>query len=100
MFASSAVSSRAAVRPSEACGHRPTLASLRPRQVIESNDLVGTTVAVSEVGLGSVMLSEVGPLHRIDCTYDARTGMLSAMTLVQQIGLAQITHSIQLVGQQ
>jgi hypothetical protein len=76
------------------------LANLRPRQVIESNDLVGTTVAVSQVGQGSVTLSEVGPLHRIDCTYDARTGMLSAMTLTQQIGLAQITHSIQLAGQQ
>jgi len=76
------------------------LAKLRPQQVIESNELVGTTVAVSQIGQGFVMLSEVGPLHRIDCTYDARTGMLSTMTLVQQIGLAQITHSIQLAGQQ
>ncbi len=76
------------------------LARLRPQQVIESNDLVGTTVTVSQVGQGFVTLSEVGPLHRIDCTYDKRTGILSAMTLTQQIGLAQITHSIQLAGQQ
>jgi len=76
------------------------LANLRPQQVIENNNLVGTTVAVSQVGPGSVTLSETGPLHRIDCTYDKRTGILSAMTLTQQIGLAQITHSIQLAGQQ
>ena len=76
------------------------LAKLRPQQVIESNNLVGTTVTVSQVGQGFVMLSEVGPLHRIDCTYDKRTGILSAMTLTQQIGLAQLTHSIQLAGQQ
>lgn len=76
------------------------LANLRPQQLIESNEPVGTTVAVSQVGQGFVTLSEVGPLHRIDCTYNTRTGMLSAMTLTQQIGLAQITHSIQLTGQQ
>ena len=76
------------------------LANLRPRQVIESNDLVGTTVAVSEMGQGFVTVSETGPLHRTDCTYDARTGILSAMTLTQQIGLARITHSIRLASQQ
>jgi len=65
------------------------LANLRPQQVIEINELVGTTIAVSEVRQGFVMLSEVGPLHRIDCTYDTKTGMLSAMTLTQQIGLWQ-----------
>jgi hypothetical protein len=80
--------------PSEA------LVSLRPGQVIETNDKVGTTVTVSQVRQGSVVISEVGPLHRADWTYDARTGMLSATTLTQQIGLAQITHSLQLTGQQ
>jgi hypothetical protein len=77
-----------------------TPAGLRPRQVIETNDHVGTTVAVSEAGPGFVTLSKTGPLHRTDCTYDTRTGMLSAMTLTQQIGLARITHSLQLTGQQ
>jgi hypothetical protein len=76
------------------------LANLRPQQVIESSNLVGTTVAISQVRQGFVTLSETGPLHRIDYTYDKRTGMLSAMTLMQQIGLAQITHSIQLAGEQ
>ncbi|MBN2271844.1 MAG: hypothetical protein JXN61_14600 [Sedimentisphaerales bacterium] len=76
------------------------LANLRPQQVIETNNIVGTTVAVSQVGPGSVTISEAGPLHRIDWTYDRRTGILSAMTLAQQIGLAQLTHSIQLAGQQ
>jgi len=60
---------------------------------------VGTTVTVGEVGQGSVTLRETGPLHRSDSTYDAKTGRLSAVTLVQQIGLARITHSIRLAGQ-
>ena len=76
------------------------LASLRPQQVIETNDKVGTRVIISDVRQGSVTISEIGPLHRSDCTYDAKTGMLSAMTLTQQIGLAKITHRIQLTGQQ
>ena len=76
------------------------LAALRAQQVIERNDLVGTTVTVSAAGPDSVTLSETGPLHRADYTYDARTGILSATTLVQQIGLARITHSLRLVGQQ
>ena len=46
------------------------------------------------------MWPETGPLHRMDWTYDARTGMLSATTLTQQIGLAQITHTLRLTGQQ
>lgn len=47
---------------------------------------------------GSVTISEAGPLHRTGCAYDTRTGVLSAMTLVPQIGLASITHRIQLVS--
>jgi hypothetical protein len=73
---------------------------MHPQQLIESNDHVGTTITVSQVGQHTVTLSETGPLHRIDSTYDKGTGILSAMTLMQQIGLAQITHSIQLAGQQ
>jgi hypothetical protein len=76
------------------------LAGLRPGQVIETNDKVGTTVTVSDVRPGAVTISEVGPLHRSDCTYDTRTGMLSATTLTQQIGLARIIHSLRLIGQQ
>jgi hypothetical protein len=75
------------------------LGSLRPGQLIETNDKVGTTVTVSDVRPGSVTISEVGSLHRTDCTYDTRTGVLAAMTLTQQIGLARITHSIRLVAQ-
>jgi hypothetical protein len=76
------------------------LGALRPRQVIERHDLIGTTTAVSSAGQGFVTITETGPLHRIDCTYDARTGILSALTLAQQIGIANITHSIRLAGQQ
>jgi len=76
------------------------LVNLHPQQVIEHHDLIGTTITVGDVRQGFVTLSEVGPLHRIDCTYKSRTGILSAMTITQQIGLARITHSIQLVGEQ
>jgi hypothetical protein len=76
------------------------IAGLRPQQVIETNKLVGATVTVSRKTQDSVTISEVGPLHHVDWTYDAKTGMLSAMTLTQQVGLAQITHSIQLSGRQ
>lgn len=76
------------------------LAGLRPGQVIETNEKVGITIVVSDVRAGAVTVSETGPLHRTDCTYDTRTGILSAMTLMQQIGLARITHSIRLTGQQ
>lgn len=76
------------------------LTRLRPQQVIETNELVGTVTAVSEVGPGSVTISETGPLHRNDCTYDTKTGLLSAVMLTQQIGLARITHSLRLAGQQ
>ncbi|MBN1509993.1 MAG: hypothetical protein JW955_24320 [Sedimentisphaerales bacterium] len=75
------------------------LAGLRPGQTIETNDKVGTSVTVSDVTGGSVTIRETGPLHRMDCTYDAATGMLSATTLTQQIGLARITHSLRLTGQ-
>jgi len=76
------------------------LTSLRRGQVIESHALVGTTVSVSNVGPGFVTFTETGPLHRIDFTYDTRSGMMSALTLAQQIGLARITHMMQLSGQQ
>jgi hypothetical protein len=75
------------------------LQRLRRGQVIDRNDRVGTTVTVSQAGQGPVTLSEVGPLHRIDCTYDARTGILSGLTQTQQIGLATMTHSLRLAGQ-
>lgn len=74
------------------------LGDLRPQQVIERNEHVGTTVVVTELRPDAVTISEIGPLHRFDCTYDRRTGIMSAMRLVQQIGLGQITHSIQLAG--
>lgn len=76
------------------------LAKLRPMQVIESNELVGTNIAVSAVGQGFVTLTETGPLHKIDCSYDTQTGIMSAMTVTQQIGMAMMTHNIRLAGQQ
>jgi hypothetical protein len=76
------------------------LARLRPGQVIETNQRVGISVTVAEVKPGLVTLSEIGPLHRIDSAYDTKTGILSALTQTQQIGLASMVHSLRLVGQQ
>jgi hypothetical protein len=76
------------------------LANLRTQQVIERHDIVGTTILVSNAGAGIVTLSEIGPLHRMDWTYQTNTGMLSGVTLTQQIGMAQITHTLRLSGQQ
>ncbi len=76
------------------------LARLKPRQVIETHKRVGITIAVSQVTPGSVTLTEAGPQHRADWTYDSRTGILSATTLTQQIGLARVTHTLRLAGQQ
>jgi len=76
------------------------MANLRPGQVIESNNLVGTTNTISEVRPNFVILSEIGTLHRIDCTYDARTGILSAMTFTQQVAMSTMSQSLRLVGQQ
>ncbi|MFC1636731.1 hypothetical protein ACFL5Z_18030 [Planctomycetota bacterium] len=76
------------------------LRNLRTQQVIERHDLVGTTTIVSSAGGGYVTLTETGPLHRLDWTYETTTGMLSGVNLTQQIGLAQITHTLRLSGQQ
>ena len=76
------------------------LRNLRTQQVIERHDLVGTTTLVSNAGGGYVTLTETGPLHRLDWTYETTTGMLSGVNLTQQIGLAQITHTLRLSGQQ
>jgi len=74
------------------------LVNLRPGQVIETHNLVGTSIAVSRTGPGFVTITETGPLHRLDCTYDTRTGTLSGLMLGQQIGLGTTTHTLRLVG--
>jgi hypothetical protein len=71
------------------------LATMRQGQVLEQNEHVGTTMTVSAAGGGAVMISEVGPKHRIDCTYDVRNGVLNGMNLEQQIGLGRIIHRVQ-----
>jgi hypothetical protein len=76
------------------------LANLSPQQVIERNDLIGTTISVSRIDPGYVTLTETGPLHRMDAGYDKSTGILSAVTITQQIGLATITHNVRLSSRQ
>ena len=75
------------------------LAQLRPQQPIERNDIVGTTTVVSNVGPGGVTITETGPLHRLDYTYNTQTGMLSTMTITQRVGMANMIHNVQFTGQ-
>ncbi|MBN1973729.1 MAG: hypothetical protein JW787_08830 [Sedimentisphaerales bacterium] len=75
------------------------LVKLRPQQLIERNELVGTTTTVTQAGADSVTLSETGPLHKISCTYNTKTGILTATTTSQQIGLAEIIQNLKLTSQ-
>ncbi|MGA2440491.1 MAG: hypothetical protein ABSH08_06010 [Tepidisphaeraceae bacterium] len=72
------------------------LAQLRRGQVVETDQFVGTTTTVSRADDRSVTLTEAGPLHRIDCTYDTSSGILVMMHVEQQFGLATITHDMRL----
>lgn len=74
------------------------MADLRPQQVLDRNDVVATTTVVSNVGPGFVTITESGPMHRIDYTYDRRTGVMSALMLAQQIGMATTTRNLQLTN--
>jgi hypothetical protein len=76
------------------------LLKLRQGQLIERNDLVGTTITVTQTSADSVTLSETGPSHSINCTYSTKTGIMSAMTTNVQIGLAQIMQNLKLTNQQ
>lgn len=74
------------------------LVKLRQGQLIERNDLVGTTITVTKTGTENVTLSETGPLHSVSCIYNTKTGMLSSTTTTVQIGLAQIIHTLKLTN--
>ncbi len=76
-----------------------TLGNLSTGKVIEKHSVLGTTTSVSQVGSGYVIVSEVGPQHRIDYAYNIQTGILAGMTLTQQLGLGTTIHSLELVGQ-
>lgn len=72
---------------------------LRQNQVIDKNDITKTTTVVSDVGPRGVVISEIGALHRIDWAYDAASGMLAAIDVTTQNGVARTKTHQQLSGQ-
>ncbi len=75
------------------------MAGLQRGQVIDRNRVIGTVLSVSDVGPRGATITETGPLHRRDWSYDARSGMLVGIQIVQQVGLGQVTHRVSLTGQ-
>jgi hypothetical protein len=74
--------------------------ALQQGQVLDRNDVVHTTLTVTQAGGGTVTLTEMGQRHRTDWTYDASSGVLSAMSTSQQVGLATVTRRVQLARAQ
>ncbi len=60
------------------------LAKLRQGQTIDRDPFTQVTATVAGAGQGLVTLSEVGPGQRTDFSYNARTGMLTALRLTNE----------------
>lgn len=73
------------------------LARLTQGQLIDRCEIVGYTTSVAATNADFVTISEAGPLHRNDFTYDARSGLLAAVTRVQQLGDTQHVLELRLV---
>ncbi|MEX2214221.1 MAG: hypothetical protein WD768_08845 [Phycisphaeraceae bacterium] len=75
------------------------MAELKAEQVIDSVDAIKSKTVVSEVGRGYVVISEIGQLHRTDCTYDATSGILTTIVFTKRDQLSTATTQLKLVGQ-
>jgi hypothetical protein len=73
------------------------LARLHPGQPIERVEAVGIETVVSEAAGGRVVISEQGPLRRIDYAYDLATGVLDGVTIAQQVGITRFVYAMQLL---
>ncbi|MFI5381295.1 MAG: hypothetical protein ACHRHE_18515 [Tepidisphaerales bacterium] len=74
------------------------LNKLQRGQVLDRNEITQTVQSVADVGPRQVTISEVGPLHRSDLTYDTTSGMLIGVNLTQQVGLATMGVRATLAG--
>lgn len=75
------------------------LAALKAGQVIETNDIIKTKTAVTDIGRGYVTISEMGQIHRLDVSYDTTSGIMAGVTLRQQNQIAVTTTQLRLSGQ-
>jgi hypothetical protein len=73
------------------------LATLRAGQSIDAVAELHTTTSVTAADGARVTLTEVGPAHRIDATYDVATGVLAHVTIVQSGALARTVLELTLV---
>ena len=74
------------------------LGKLRQGQVIDRDALTQVTTQVAAGGGGRVVISEVGPVQRMDYTYDARSGMLVGVTSYDQV--LHMRRELRLTGSQ
>lgn len=58
---------------------------------------IGATVSVSAANANQVVITEEGPLHRIDYVYDVGSGILTGYTLKQQVSITQMVYEMHLV---
>lgn len=72
------------------------LAQLRPGQPIERVAAVGIETSVSDTAGGRIVISEQGPLHRVDYAYDLATGVLDAVNITQQVGITRFDYALRL----
>ena len=74
------------------------LAKLRQGQVLDRDPLTKVTIQVTGVGGGRVTVSEIGQVHRMAYTYDARTGMLVGVVSHDQV--LNMRRELRLTGSQ
>ena len=73
------------------------LAALHAGDAIDAVAELGTTTTVTAADGAQVTLSEVGPAHRIDATYDAVSGVLAHVVVVQSGAAARTVAQLTLV---
>lgn len=73
------------------------LATLRPGQTIDAVAELGTTTSVAAADGARVTLSEVGPAHRVDATYDLASGVLAHVAIVRSGALVRTAIELTLV---
>ncbi len=64
------------------------LTKLQRGQILDRNEITQTIQSVADIGPRQVTITEAGPSHRSDLTYDTTSGMLIGINASKQVGLA------------
>jgi hypothetical protein len=62
--------------------HPDVLRQLRPGQLLDQDETIGTRVEVGPIGNGLVAINEIGPAHSYSFGYELSSGALAAETMV------------------